>query len=82
MKNIKSSSKVFLSEIKEFKYNYSVDYTNQFKKDTLAILKSGLDLELMRTVIRILATDGKLPDEYKPHRLKGNFKDYWEPYKR
>jgi mRNA interferase YafQ len=78
MKNLKSKSKDFLSEIKESKYNYSVDYTNQFKKDTFDILKSGLDLELMRKTIQILATDGKLPNEYKPHQLKGNLKDYWE----
>jgi mRNA interferase YafQ len=78
MNTLKSSSNDFLSGIKASDYKYSVDYTNQFKKDTFDALKSGLDLELLRKAIQILATDGQLPNEYKPHQLKGNLKDYWE----
>jgi len=67
-----------LSELKTSKYRYSVDYTNQFKKDTFEILRSGLDLELLRNVIKRLATDGKLPSEYLQHRLSGNYSGFWE----
>ena len=35
-------------------------------------------MELLRTAIRILSTDGRLPDRYLPHILHGNRKGQWE----
>ncbi|GHT61868.1 RelE/StbE family addiction module toxin [Bacteroidia bacterium] len=60
------------------KYKYTVDFTNSFKRDVVNCEKSNLDLELLRTVLQILATEGKLPSKYKSHKLEGDFKGYWE----
>ncbi len=35
-------------------------------------------MELLRTAIRILSTEGRLPDRYLPHILHGNRKGQWE----
>jgi mRNA interferase YafQ len=59
-------------------YKYTVDFTNSFKRDVVNCEKSNRDLELLRTAIKILATEGKLPPEYKPHKLENNFSGYWE----
>ena len=71
------------SEIEGFllegnKYKYTVEFTNQFKKDTVNIIRRGFDVELLRQTIKLLATDGNLPAKYKAHKLEGNFKGLWE----
>jgi len=48
------------------KFSYSVDVTNQFKKDVVNCYYRGLDMNLLVTAVEILATEGKLPAEYKP----------------
>jgi len=57
---------------------YSIKYTNKFKKDVKRCQKRGLDLNLLRDVVDILATEGKLPPKYKPHPLGGNYKNRME----
>lgn len=57
---------------------YSIDYTNRFKKDLKRCAKRHLDLSLIRTAILILAETGKLPQEYRPHKLSGNHANQWE----
>ena len=42
------------------------------------MVKSGLDIEEMRTVLNFLANDGQVPESYKPHVLSGKFKGIWE----
>ena len=51
---------------------YIVKYTNQFKRDWKLCKKRGLPMELLQTAITILAQNGTLPPEYKPHKLTGN----------
>jgi mRNA interferase YafQ len=60
------------------KYKYTVEFTNVFKRDVVNAVKRNLDLNLLGNAIKTLATEGKLPPEYKPHKLEGNFKGYWE----
>jgi len=60
------------------KYKYTVEFTNAFKRDVVNVAKRNLDLKLLGNVIKILAAEGKLPLEYKPHKLEGNFSGYWE----
>jgi len=60
------------------KYRYSVEFTNAFKRDVVNAAKRNLDLKLLGNAIKTLATNGKLPLEYKPHKLEGNFSGYWE----
>jgi mRNA interferase YafQ len=40
--------------------------------------KRGLDIEEIKTAIKILSETGALPAEYKPHLLKGDRKGQWE----
>lgn len=53
---------------------YSIDYTHQFKKDLRKCAKRGLDIDEIKTAINILSETGKLPDQYRPHPLKGDHK--------
>ena len=57
---------------------YAIKYTNKFKKDVKRCHKRGLDLNLLRNAVDILAKTGKLPSEYMPHQLKGNYKNRME----
>jgi len=60
------------------KFKYSVDVTNQFKKDFVDCYSKGLDTNLLVTAVEILATNGRLPKEYKPHPLQGNHQGFME----
>ena len=57
---------------------YAVKMTRTFRKDTERCRKRGLDMELLKTAIRILESDGKLPAVYRPHKLTGNYAGCWE----
>lgn len=57
---------------------YTVKYTSQFKRDYKLCKKRGLNITLLDTVIRLLATDGVLPAQYRPHKLSGSFQGCWE----
>jgi len=50
---------------------YLVDYTTKFKKSVDLCYRRNLNLELLETVIKILAEKGSLPEFYLPHPLKG-----------
>jgi len=72
------------SEVKDIvtkncqKFKYSVDVTNSFKKDFVDCYFRGLDTKLLIQAVEILATEGVLPKEYKPHPLRGNYKGFME----
>lgn len=57
---------------------YQLELVNQFKKDLKLAKKRGLNMESLDNVVTLLVTHGKLPVNYKPHILKGNFKGLWE----
>lgn len=57
---------------------YSIEYTNQFKKDLKRCQKQGRDLSLIYTTISLLSQTGTLPPEYKAHKLLGSYKGKWE----
>ncbi len=40
--------------------------------------RRGYDMELLREAIRILSSDGKLPEKYLPHVLHGDRNGQWE----
>jgi mRNA interferase YafQ len=58
--------------------SFKLIYTKQFQKSLHKCVKRGLNIEHLRTVIRILEQEGKLPSKYHPHKLSGNYADYWE----
>ena len=60
---------------------YSVDYTNEFKKQLKLMQKRGYDMELLNNAVKILIATGTLSvDKYKTHKLKGNFINFMEAH--
>ncbi len=57
---------------------YSLKTTKQFEKDVRLCEKRGLDLSKLYKVMTLLTAEGRLPKEYKPHKLKENFAGKWE----
>jgi len=57
---------------------YNLEYTGKFKKDVKKAEKRGLDITELKKVIVLLEKKGSVPKEYKPHKLKGNYKGFWE----
>lgn len=58
--------------------SYELTYSNKFKKSLKLCAKRGLDVEKLREVINTLVINGKLPAEYRPHKLTGNYRGNWE----
>lgn len=50
---------------------YTIKFTGEFKRQMKFCERRGYDMEQLRTAIRILSTDGKLPAEYLPHGWEG-----------
>lgn len=50
----------------------------RFEKDVEKSIKRGKDMKKLWDLITLLAKDKKLPIKYREHKLKGNYKDYWE----
>lgn len=57
---------------------YSIVTTSKFDKSLKLCKKRNYNLQLLKEVIDILQEKGKLPQNYKPHKLSGNYKDCWE----
>lgn len=58
--------------------SYEIEYTGKINKDVKLAIKRGLDMSLFKVVVETLEKEGKLPNKYKPHILKGNYKGLWE----
>ena len=41
-------------------------------------VKRGLPMEKFKRVIKLLEETGKLPSEYRPHKLTGQYAGSWE----
>ena len=53
---------------------FSIEYTNEFKKQAKLMQKRSYDMSLLNDAIKILIDRGTLPvDKYKTHKLKGNY---------
>lgn len=57
---------------------YSIAYTKRFEKDLKRCQKRGLDIQLIKEAIKLLAKTGTLPAKYRPHKLSGNMDGQWE----
>ena len=53
---------------------YSVTKTAQYKRDVKAAKKSGLDMEKLELIVRLLAADVALPVRNRDHALIGEWK--------
>ncbi len=57
---------------------YTIRYTGEFKREMRQCEKRGYNMDLLREAIRILSTEGKLPEKYRAHILSGDRKGQWE----
>ena len=58
---------------------YEVVYTGQFRRSLRLCVRRGLDISAFKTVLDILQSEGSLPPEYRPHKLKGKkYQGCWE----
>lgn len=57
---------------------YTIKFTGEFKRQMKMCERRGYDMQLLREAIRILATEGKLPEKYQPHQLHGDRRGQWE----
>jgi mRNA interferase YafQ len=57
---------------------YQVSFTNQFKKDYKLIAKRNYDITKLDKLLQLLIDGKKLPEKYKQHELKNNFKGYFD----
>lgn len=53
-------------------------YEKQFEKDIKKAKKRNQNFKKLKDIIALLLTDKKLPAKHLNHKLKGNFKNYWE----
>ena len=53
-------------------------FLRQFKKEIEKTKKRGKDMEKFKDIVRILLNEDPLPLKNRNHKLKGDFKDYWE----
>ncbi|MFC2662880.1 MAG: type II toxin-antitoxin system YafQ family toxin [Eubacterium sp.] len=52
--------------------------TGQFKRDLKRIQKRGMELELLKNVIRLLLEEQTLDEKYRDHALTGNYRGFRE----
>ena len=57
---------------------YEIIYTGQFRRSLKLCVRRGLNIQDFKTVLDILQEKGSLPSEYRPHKLRGKYKDCWE----
>ncbi|MDO4461598.1 MAG: type II toxin-antitoxin system YafQ family toxin [Bacteroidia bacterium] len=57
---------------------WTIETTNEFKKQAKRCLKRGRDMKKLERVIKQLETNGTVDSIYKPHKLSGNYSGLWE----
>jgi len=57
---------------------YAIFYTNKFDKDVKRCVKRGLNIAKLQEATRLLAAEGSLPIQYRPHKLSGDYAGCWE----
>ena len=57
---------------------YKIIPSKRFEKDMKRCQKRGYNMQLIKDAILLLAENGTLPSEYKPHQLHGDRKGQWE----
>ena len=57
---------------------YTLLYTNKFDKDVKRCVKRGLNIAKLQEATRLLAENGSLPLQYRPHKLSGDYVGCWE----
>jgi mRNA interferase YafQ len=55
---------------------YKLAFTHQYLKDLKLARKRNLNENELNEVIKLLLSSESLPEKYKDHPLKGNYKNY------
>ena len=57
---------------------FEIETTHRFEKSVKRCVRRGLDINALKDVLRLLAEAGKLPAQYKQHKLSGDQTGKWE----
>ena len=57
---------------------YTVKFSTEFKRSFKKCMKRGLDEKKFKKVVLLLAENGQLPSQYRPHKLVGKYTGLWE----
>ena len=57
---------------------FELQFTRQFKKDFKRYKSDPVKVREVFSLLKLLERGDSIPKEFKPHRLKGNYKDYLE----
>ena len=57
---------------------YSINYSKRFEKDLKRCRKRGLNIQLIKDAVTLLAATGTLPMKYRPHKLVSQKQETWE----
>lgn len=53
-------------------------YERRFEKEVRMAIKRGKDMRKLKDIMQLLIEEKPLPPKNLNHRLRGEFKDYWE----
>ena len=59
---------------------FKLIFTNKFKKDIKLLQRRGYEFELLKEAILSLESSGQLTIKNLPHKLSGNYSEYWEAH--
>lgn len=57
---------------------YSIDTTEQFEISFRQCIRNGKNPQELWDVVEMLAENGSLPDDFRPHQLQERFANLWE----
>lgn len=53
-------------------------HLRSFEKEVAKAKKRGKDLQKLKEIMMLLTNEQTLPQKNRNHKLKGDYKDYWE----
>lgn len=56
----------------------TLKYTTQFKKDLKKYKRKTAILDKLERILKLLADDKPIPEEFRPHLLTGNYRGHME----
>jgi mRNA interferase YafQ len=59
---------------------FQLVFTNRFRKDVKLLQKRGFNMDLLKNAIIRLEESGALPLKNNPHKLSGQYTEYWEAH--
>ncbi|MDZ4132726.1 MAG: type II toxin-antitoxin system YafQ family toxin [Dethiobacteria bacterium] len=71
-------NKVLMISLRTYFYMKKVNYSSQFKKDVRLIIKRGLRVESLHTVMKLQESGKELGPDYKEYKLVVKYNGYLE----